>query len=55
MYTLSDKASDKEAAALAEKENKSDIIAGVDLGDHEKDEMFDRLIERICEVIGETE
>ncbi len=31
VYTLSERASDKEAAALAEKENKSDIIAGVDL------------------------
>jgi len=31
VYTLSEKASDREAAALAAKENKSDIIAGVDL------------------------
>jgi len=31
VYTLSETASDSEAAALAEKENKSDIIAGVDL------------------------
>jgi N-acetylmuramoyl-L-alanine amidase len=31
VYTLSDKASDAEAEALAAKENKSDIIAGVDL------------------------
>lgn len=31
VYTLSEKSSDKEAAALAEKENKSDIIAGLDL------------------------
>jgi len=31
VYTLSEQASDAEAAALAEKENKSDIIAGVDL------------------------
>ena len=30
VYTLSKKASSKEAAALAEKENKSDLIAGVD-------------------------
>ena len=29
VYTLSDAASDKEAAALAQRENKSDIIAGV--------------------------
>ncbi|MEC8530578.1 MAG: N-acetylmuramoyl-L-alanine amidase, partial [Pseudomonadota bacterium] len=31
VYTLSQRASDKEAAALARKENKSDLIAGVDL------------------------
>lgn len=31
VYTLSDKASDKEAEDLAQKENKSDIIAGADL------------------------
>jgi N-acetylmuramoyl-L-alanine amidase len=31
VYTLSDKGSDKEAAALAKKENQSDTIAGVDL------------------------
>ncbi len=31
VYTLSEKASDKEAALLAEKENKADLIAGIDL------------------------
>ena len=31
VYTLSHRASDKEAAALAARENKSDLIAGVDL------------------------
>ena len=31
VYTLSEKASDKEAAALADKENKADLIAGLDL------------------------
>lgn len=31
VYTLSEKASDKEAAMLAEKENKVDLIAGIDL------------------------
>lgn len=35
VYTLSETASDKEAAALAAKENKADIIAGVDLGKEE--------------------
>ena len=33
VYTLSEQASDAEAGALAEKENKSDIIAGFDLTD----------------------
>ncbi len=31
IYTLSERASDKEAAALAAKENKADMIAGIDL------------------------
>jgi N-acetylmuramoyl-L-alanine amidase len=31
IYTLSERGSDKEAAALAQKENQSDVIAGVDL------------------------
>ncbi len=31
IYTLSDKASDAEAAALAHRENRADIIAGIDL------------------------
>ena len=31
VYTLSERASDSEAAALARKENKADVIAGVDL------------------------
>jgi N-acetylmuramoyl-L-alanine amidase len=33
VYTLSEKASDAEAEALAAKENKADIIAGINLGD----------------------
>lgn len=33
IYTLSEKASDAEAAALAEKENNADFIGGVDLGE----------------------
>jgi N-acetylmuramoyl-L-alanine amidase len=33
VYTLSEKASDGEAAALAAKENKADIIAGIDLSE----------------------
>jgi len=35
VYTLSENASDKEAAALASKENKADVIAGVDLDHHD--------------------
>jgi N-acetylmuramoyl-L-alanine amidase len=44
VYTLSEKSSDKEAAALARKENKADIIAGMDFGDQSKD-VADILIE----------
>jgi N-acetylmuramoyl-L-alanine amidase len=36
-YTLSEIASDKEAARLAARENKSDVIAGVNLGDQAAD------------------
>ncbi|MFZ5608661.1 MAG: N-acetylmuramoyl-L-alanine amidase [Pseudomonadota bacterium] len=43
VYTLSEKASDAEAAALAARENKADIIAGVDLNG-ENDEVRDILI-----------
>lgn len=43
VYTLSDRASDAEAAALAERENKADIIGGVDLGNNTK-EVNDILI-----------
>ncbi len=44
IYTLSDKASDKEAEELANKENRSDIIAGTDLGE-QAGEVADILIE----------
>ncbi len=37
VYTLSEKASDAATAKLAERENKSDLIAGIDLGDQDKD------------------
>jgi len=37
VYTLSETASDKEAAALARKENRSDVIAGVNLGGESDD------------------
>lgn len=44
VYTLSETASDAEAARLATKENRSDIIAGVDLG-IETSEVSDILID----------
>lgn len=43
VYTLSENASDKEAAALAERENKVDVIAGLNLVEHSK-EVSDILI-----------
>lgn len=44
IYTLSEKASDAEAEALAHKENRADIIAGIDL-ETESEEVTDILIE----------
>lgn len=44
VYTLSEKASDKEAAMLAEKENKVDLIAGIDLSG-ESEEVTNILID----------
>lgn len=44
VYTLSENASDAEAARLAEKENRADIIAGVNLTE-EPDEVADILID----------
>jgi N-acetylmuramoyl-L-alanine amidase len=46
LYTLSDTASDEEAEALASKENKTDIIAGIDLA-QEEGEVADVLIELV--------
>ncbi len=37
VYTISDKASDKQSEALAAKENKADVIGGMDLSDTSKD------------------
>jgi N-acetylmuramoyl-L-alanine amidase len=37
VYTLSESASDAEAAALAAKENKADLIAGIDLSDQSRE------------------
>src|SRR5215831_15212354 len=44
VYTLSDHASDAEAARLADAENRADIIAGVDLSS-EPNEIADILID----------
>ena len=44
VYTLSEKASDREADALAQRENKADLIAGVDL-DNEPNEVATILID----------
>jgi N-acetylmuramoyl-L-alanine amidase len=44
VYTLSERASDSEAAALARRENKSDIIAGIDL-EEETDDVSSILID----------
>jgi N-acetylmuramoyl-L-alanine amidase len=44
IYTLSEQASDAEAAALAERENKADLIVGVDLS-HEPPDVANILID----------
>ena len=44
LYTLSENASDKEAAALARRENKSDFLGNVDLSD-ETSEVTNILID----------
>ena len=44
VYTLSEKASDKEAALLAEKENRADLLAGIDLS-KESPEVSDILFD----------
>ena len=46
VYTLSENASDREAAQLAERENKSDLIAGIDLNSESK-EVTDILIDLV--------
>ena len=45
VYTVSDKASDKMAAALADTENQSDALAGVDVDAADSDEVKDILID----------
>jgi N-acetylmuramoyl-L-alanine amidase len=44
IYTVSETASDAEAARLAENENRADVIAGIDLS-HEPDDVADILID----------
>ncbi len=44
VYTLSEKASDQEAAALAAKENTADIIAGIDLTNEAYDEDVTKIL-----------
>jgi N-acetylmuramoyl-L-alanine amidase len=44
IYTLSETASDAEAARLAENENRADVIAGIDLS-HESTDVADILID----------
>jgi N-acetylmuramoyl-L-alanine amidase len=44
VYTLSEKASDAEAARLAESENRADVIAGIDMS-HEPGDVADILID----------
>lgn len=46
VYTLSDRASDVQAAALAERENRADIVAGLSLGD-EQDAVTDILLDLV--------
>jgi N-acetylmuramoyl-L-alanine amidase len=46
IYTLSDTASDEEAAALAQKENRVDIIAGLDVG-QQNEQVADILIDLV--------
>ncbi|MEO8669304.1 MAG: N-acetylmuramoyl-L-alanine amidase [Bauldia sp.] len=45
VYTISDKASDKMAEALAAKENQADVLAGVDLGNDDSDDVKDILVD----------
>ena len=44
LYTLSERASDREAEALADRENRADLAAGVDLA-NETDEVADILVD----------
>ena len=50
LYTLSERASDKEAAALARRENRSDLIDGIDLSD-ETSEVTSILLDLTKEIL----
>jgi N-acetylmuramoyl-L-alanine amidase len=45
VYTISEKASDKMAEAFAAKENQADVLAGVDLGEDDSDDVKDILVD----------
>jgi N-acetylmuramoyl-L-alanine amidase len=45
IYTVSDRASDKMAAALADSENQSDALAGIDITGEDSDEVKDILVD----------
>jgi N-acetylmuramoyl-L-alanine amidase len=45
IYTVSDRASDKMAAALADSENQSDALAGIDVTGEDSDEVKDILVD----------
>ncbi len=45
VYTLSENASDKVAAAVAASENKADILAGMDIPDEDSDQVKDILLD----------
>ena len=45
VYTFSEHASDKMAAAMAEAENRADILAGIDLGEEDTDQVKDILLD----------
>ena len=45
IYTVSEQASDKMVAEIAETENKSDVLAGIDISGDETDEVKDILLD----------
>lgn len=45
VYTVSDEASDKMAAEIAESENRTDVLAGLDIAEEDSDEVMDILLD----------